>query len=320
MTPAGVHGTTPGDPATGARGSRDGSRRRPSRGRRRRSPILVDPGGQRQLDQDAVDRAVGVQLADEQRNRPRSAPGKRWSRAAMPTAWHARRRRRRPSTPGPRPPARPPGSAGRRRSERRDALGHRRLDLGGHDLAVEDLRHGGGPGREVPLDALDRERAPRLGSIGSRRPGSAPGPGPARTGSACRSEPLDRQLLHADHGVDGPGEAEVGQVRRPRGRMRSSAVWTWECVPTGRNAPVGYQPMACFSDVASACMSTTIRGLRAKLLELLVGLRERAVDRGHEGAALEVQHAHLVGARLHDTDPTPGVPPGSWRGGGGGSP
>src|SRR5262249_2281898 len=50
------------------------------------------------------------------------------------------------------------------RAERADALGDRRLDLGGHDLAVEDLRHGGGPGQ------AGRSRWTR--SIASARPDS----------------------------------------------------------------------------------------------------------------------------------------------------
>ena len=43
----------------------------------------------------------------------------------------------------------------------------------------------------------------------------------------------------------------------PPGRIVSSAVCTCVCVPTtAETRPSRYQPMACFSDVASPCMST----------------------------------------------------------------
>ena len=48
----------------------------------------------------------------------------------------------------------------------------------------------------------------------------------------------------------------------PPGRTRSSAVCTWRCVPTtALTRPSRYQPSAIFSEVASACMSTTTTGV-----------------------------------------------------------
>ena len=107
-------------------------------------------------------------------------------------------------------------AAGRGAPRRR--VGHRRLDLRRHDLAVEDLRHGGGPGqagrsrwtRSIESARPDLRIDPDHGALEAR-----PGPWRARSGSASGPEPLDRQLrLDADHGVDGPGQAEVGDVRR----------------------------------------------------------------------------------------------------------
>jgi len=49
----------------------------------------------------------------------------------------------------------------------------------------------------------------------------------------------------------------------PSGRIRSSAVWTWVWVPnTALTLPLRNQPMATFSEVASAWKSTKMMGVR----------------------------------------------------------
>ena len=70
--------------------------------------------------------------------------------------------------------------------------------------------------------------------------------------------------------------------------------------------------MACFSDVASPCMSTTIIGVSVRSSRSSSSaLRNGQSIERHEDAAHEVQHAHLVRRPpSRSTEPTPGVPAG----------
>ena len=221
----------------------------------------------------------------------------------MPTAWHAAAcRRRRPSTPGPRPPARPPGSAGRPPLERH-ALGHAAWTLAATTLPSRICATAASPvRRESRWTRSIASARPDSGSIRITAPWKRARPLAGSNRFGIRSEPLDRQLrLDADHGVDGPGQAEVGEVRRPAaGCARRRSGRGSACRRPPRRARPGTSPWpASPTSPRRACRPRSGRS-RCGPQELLVGLRERAVDRGHEGAALEVQHAHLVGARLHD--------------------
>ena len=118
---------------------------------------------------------------------------------------------------GPRPPARPPGSAGRRARRRcptpsaTAAWTFAATTLPSRICATARPGSGG----EVPLDALDRGRAPRLGSIWMTAPWkrARPRAGSNRFGirsgrwiASSGSTPITESWVRS---------AEVGEVRRP---------------------------------------------------------------------------------------------------------
>src|SRR6266545_4365277 len=102
----------------------------------------------------------------------------------------------------------------------------------------------------------------------------------------------------------------------PCGSTRSSAVWTWRCVPTtALTRPSRYQPMACDSLVASACMSTMMTAVSARRrASSSSALRKGQSRSGRKTRPMRLSTATLCGPALTTTEPTPGVPRGKFAG------
>ena len=105
--------------------------------------------------------------------------------------------------------------------------------------------------------------------------------------------------------IESCGPVMPASVRHavPLGRIRSSAVWTWVCVPTTAvTRPSRCQPIAIFSEVASAWKSTKINlRLGAKRFDFAERERERIVEWRHEDAPHQIQYTdRLAGASAPD--------------------
>ena len=146
-----------------------------------------------------------------------------------------------------------------------------------------------------------------------------------RTRGVCdRNFSMIRSFGEPDDPLVGPGHAGVarGRPSRPAGSV-SSAVGTWVCVPrTADTRPSRYQPIAAFSEVASAWMSTTMTfssGRRAPAPRRPTRNGESALRR-HEDLPLQVQDAdrNPGGASTGRSSPARGCRAGSSRGAGGG--
>ena len=92
------------------------------------------------------------------------------------------------------------------------------------------------------------------------------------------------------------------------GRSRSSAVCTWRWVPTtALTRPSRCQPMACDSDVASACMSTTMIGVSARSRSSSSSaLRKGQSSCGRNTRPIRLSTATLCGPALITIEPGPG--------------
>src|SRR5262249_29677500 len=190
------------------------------------------------------------------------------------------------------------------------------LDLGQdlrRDLLAREYLHRAQSGRGTRSRSIERPR-PVSGSMRMTAPCSAAGPlaGSNRFGICERKRWTARSLSTPITESVGPVIPRSVMYAVPLGSTRSSAVCTCRCVPTtALTRPSRYQPMACDSLVASQCMSTTTMGVsalrRATSSSAFLNGQSRL---GRKTRPIRLSTATLCGPAFTTMEPAPGVPSG----------